>query len=95
MPDEKSTEKPAGSQSADWLSPWIGRAGGLALVLTAWLGAFIPQGEVKPFAYGGAVIVTAGYAGWLAWRRRRTPPVKITAPTEPIETSVLRSFLPF
>jgi hypothetical protein len=95
MPEEKSAEKPAGSQSVDWLSPWIGRAGSLAVALTVWLGAFNVKDEVKPYAYVGAALVTAGYAIWLAWRRRHMPPAKVAAAPAPIETSVLRSFLPF
>lgn len=92
---EKDQEKGKDDQRADWLSPWIGRAGGLALVLATWLSILFPKEEHKPLAYGVAAGVTAAYAGYLYWRGRHRPPEPMPLTPEPIGTSLLRSFLPF
>ncbi|APA68009.1 nSTAND1 domain-containing NTPase [Janthinobacterium sp. 1_2014MBL_MicDiv] len=92
---EESAESKQGAAVRDWLSLWTERAGFLLPMLTALSGVFLSERQAKVFAYCAAAVLAVAYALFLYWRSRRRPPPLPPTPPEALDTSILRSFLPF
>ncbi|MCC7597776.1 hypothetical protein IGS61_09785 [Janthinobacterium sp. FW305-129] len=92
---EESAEKKHDDAVREWLSRWTERVGFLLPILTAWFGTFLSERQAKFFAYPGAATLAVAYVIFLYWRSRHRPPLLPPAPPQTLDTSILRSFLPF
>lgn len=92
---EESAEKKHGDAVLERLSLWTQRLGFLLSPLAAWFGTFLPEPQAKRFAYPAAAALAVAYVIFVYWRSRHRPPPLPPAPPQTLDTSILRSFLPF
>lgn len=92
---EESAEKKHGDAVLERLSLWTERVGLLLPTLTGWFGYFLDEGKAKFFAFLATAALVIFYIIFVYWRIRHRPPPVPPAPPQTLDTSILRSFLPF
>ncbi len=92
---EESAEKKHGDAVLERLSLWTERVGFLLPTLTGWFGYFLDEGKAKFFAFLATAALVVFYVIFVYWRIRHRPPPLPPAPPQTLDTSILRSFLPF